>query len=244
MSARRASALGAATLVLLLIWVGGLLEREVSHEEGRSSSRSEPRSSAVTPAELHQLLAAVKVVDGRPEVPGYDRECGTAHACSFGQAWTDDSAGELGHNGCGTRDDVLSRDLTDVTYRSGTHSCVVVSGVLMDPYTGERIAFTKDEAHEVGIDHLYPLARAWDLGAAQWDQQRRTDFANDSANLLAVSGRANSSKGDRGPGEWMPINAAHRCDYVAGYLEVAIAYDLPVTAADHDAVLAASAGGC
>lgn len=34
----------------------------------------------------------------------------------------------------------------------------------------------------------------------------------------------------------MPINRAHVCDYLAGYLRVAIAYDLPITAADADAV--------
>lgn len=237
----------AALLVVGLIWAAGELQDGQGSSPGASArpaasqAPSEPDEAASAPSsDLTMLLDQVDVVDERPDVAGYDRECGTGHACSFGQRWSDDVDVHLGHNGCGTRDDVLARDLEDVTYRPGTDDCVVETGTLHDPYTGQTIAFTKTEAHEVGVDHLYPLARAWDLGAAEWPQQRRTDFANDPRNLLAVSGPANSSKGDRGPGEWMPINAAHRCDYIAGYLEVAIAYDLPVTAADHDAAVSTS----
>ena len=241
----------AAAQALLLTTVAALglnacAQLPTAEPSDTATSSSAPTSSPATAtpttpsssAALTELLDQVDVVDERPDVAGYDRECGTGHACSFGQRWSDDVDVELGHNGCGTRDDVLSRDLEDVTYRSGTDNCVVETGTLHDPYTGQTIGFTKTEAHEVGVDHLYPLARAWDLGAAAWPQQRRTDFANDPRNLLAVSGPANSSKGDRGPGEWMPINATHRCDYIAGYLEVAIAYDLPITAADHDAGMA------
>lgn len=53
-----------------------------------------------------------------------------------------------------------------MTYRAGTHRCVVLTGHLADPYTGRSISFRKTEAGRVQIDHIYPLARAWDLGAA------------------------------------------------------------------------------
>jgi len=135
-----------------------------------------------------------------------------------------------------TRNDVLARDLVDVELRPDTNGCVIIAGSLADPYTGQRISFVKERAYEVGIDHLYPLARAWDLGAATWSLDRRRDFANDPRNLLAVSGQANSSKSDRGPGEWLPLNVGYRCAYVARYLDVSIAYDLPITQADHHAV--------
>jgi hypothetical protein len=122
-----------------------------------------------------------------------------------------------------------------VQYR-GRSSCVVIAGTLpADPYTGRRIDFRKTDAAEVQIDHLYPLARAWDMGAAHWPLQRRVDFANDqTANLLAVDGRANASKNDDGPGEWMPLNRSYRCTYVLRYLQVARKYTLPVTVADRD----------
>lgn len=186
-------------------------------------------------AELDELLDQVDVVPDRPGVPGYDRECGSAHACSFGQAWSDDVDVAGGHNGCDTRNDILARDLDNTQTRPGTHGCVIIVGTLDDPYTAERIHFTKEKAYEVGVDHLYPLARAWDLGAAEWSPQQRQNFANDPRNLGAVSGSANSSKGDSGPGEWLPINSKYRCAYVADYLSVAIAYRLPITAADYDA---------
>lgn len=195
--------------------------------------------------DLDEMLSTVSVVRDRPQVPGYDRACGSDNGCVFGPAWSDDVAVEGGRNGCDTRNDILARDLTAVEFRSSTRDCVVVAGALADPYTGEKIAFRKAEAHEVGVDHVVPLARAWDLGAASWTTDRRRDFANDPVNLLAVSGSANSSKRDQGPGEWLPTNAAYRCAYIARYLEVSIVYSLPVTRSDHDAatVLAPSCTG-
>jgi hypothetical protein len=123
-----------------------------------------------------------------------------------------------------------------VQYR-GRSRCVVITGTLpTDPYTGRRLEFRKTEATKVQIDHVYPLARAWDMGAARWPRQRRVDFANDQAvNLLAVDRPANASKDDDGPGEWMPINRSYRCTYVLQYLQVAHEYALPITAADRDA---------
>jgi len=34
----------------------------------------------------------------------------------------------------------------------------------------------------------------------------------------------------------MPINKAFRCDYLGRLLHVSIAYDLPITSADHDSI--------
>ena len=47
--------------------------------------RPEPRRGEV----LANLKRAT-VVESRPSAAGYDRDCGTGHACSFGPAWTDD----------------------------------------------------------------------------------------------------------------------------------------------------------
>jgi hypothetical protein len=195
-----------------------------------ASSPSAPASTSYSGSAKLILaeLGRVRVVASRPEVPGYKRD-------QFGQTWTDDHDGEGGHNGCDTRNDVLAEQLAAVRYR-GKSSCVVVAGTLADdPYTGRRIEFRKAAASKVQIDHVYPLARAWDMGAARWPMQRRVDFANDeAANLLAVDGPANASKSDDGPGEWMPINRGYRCTYVLRYLQVARKYALPITAADRD----------
>jgi hypothetical protein len=191
-----------------------------------------PQPATGTAMLISAELRRIRVVATRPEVPGYTRD-------QFGQTWTDDHAGRGGHNGCDTRNDVLAVQLTAVQYRARS-SCVVIAGTLhADPYTGRRIEFRKADATKVQIDHLYPLARAWDMGAASWPLQRRVDFANDqAANLLAVDGAANASKNDDGPGEWMPINRGYRCTYVLRYLQVARKYALPITAADRDAAQA------
>ena len=230
-----------AALIVLSIAATGCTYRAAGAEPLSASSppRTTPTRSLATaspangPANLISAeLRRVRVIAARPDVPGYRRD-------QFGPTWTDDHAGRGGHNGCDTRNDVLASQLTAVQYR-GRSSCVVVAGTLpVEPYTGRRIEFRKVAASKVQIDHLYPLARAWDMGAAGWPLQRRVDFANDeAANLLAVDGPANASKNDAGPGEWLPLSRGYRCTYVLRYLQVARKYTLPITAADRDAALA------
>jgi len=162
---------------------------------------------------------------GRGPRTGYSRD-------QFGPSWTDDVSLPFGHNGCDTRNDMLRRDLLSVTTRPGTHECVIVSGRLLDPYTAKTIIFAKAQATKVQIDHVIPLSYAWQLGAARWTTEQRTDFANDPLNLLAVDGPTNESKGDAGPASWLPPNKAVRCSYVVRFAQVARRYRLPVTAAD------------
>jgi hypothetical protein len=96
------------------------------------------------------------------------------------------------------------------------------------------IPFSKADASAVQVDHVYPLARAFDMGAAGWSLEQRTAFANDTeVELLAVDGRTNQAKGDSGPAEWLPPNPSETCDYVQRYIRVATAYRLAITAAEH-----------
>ena len=139
----------------------------------------------------------------------------------------------MGHNGCDTRNDVLAQQLKNVTYRPGTHGCVVMSGVLNDPYTGRTINFTKAKASATQIDHMAPLSYAWDMGAASWSQEQRTQFANDPVlNLMAVDGPTNGAKGDKSPADWMPPNRGYQCGYAVKYLAVIKAYGLALDTKD------------
>jgi hypothetical protein len=194
-----------------------------------SGTEPTPVPTTGTAKLITAALQKVRVVPARPKVAGYKRD-------DFGQTWSDDHAGPGGHNGCDTRNDMLASQLTGVHYRAKS-KCVVIAGVLpADPYTGRRIEFRKADAAKLQIDHIYPLARAWDLGASTWPQQRRVDFANDeTANLIVVDGSSNASKSDQGPGEWLPLNRTYRCTYVLRYLQVAAKYALPVTTADRTA---------
>ncbi|WP_245687789.1 HNH endonuclease family protein [Rhodococcus phenolicus] len=192
--------------------------------------------------ELGRLLASVTVVFERPHVPGYHRGCGAGEACVFGPAWSDDHPGRGGHDGCDTRNNVLARDLREVTFRPGAGECAVQSGTLDDPYTGTRILFRRSTSRAVHIDHIFPLAAAWDLGAASWSRDLRRQFANDiDFNLIAVDGTANEDKRDHTPADWLPPAASTRCWFAGKYLTVAVRYGLPVTAADHRALTDAAA---
>lgn len=177
--------------------------------------------------------ADVVALDSLPVHPsasmdGYSRD-------QFGRAWTDDNDDELGHNHCDTRDDILARDLTDVV-RQG--SCVVMWGVLDDPYTGRVIVFhhgPKTSA-QIQIDHVVPLADAWRTGAQQLTPEIRTNLANDPRNLLAVEGRANTVKSDQDASQWLPPNSAFHCTYVDKQISIKAAYHLWVTPEEKDAM--------
>lgn len=178
---------------------------------------SRPPSGAA--AEARRDLSGLAV---RAEADGGGYERGR-----FGTRWKDTD-----RNGCDQRNDVLARDLADARKRG---NCVVVSGRLNDPYSGKTIAFSKSDAAEVQIDHVYPLALAWRMGASRWSEDERERFANDHANLLAVWGVPNRQKSDSGPGEWKP-QKSFQCAYAVKYITVAEKYDLPVTGADKSAL--------
>jgi hypothetical protein len=179
--------------------------------------------SAGTSAGTALALLATVPVKGRAPMTGYTR-------AQFGPAWAD-----VDHNGCGTRNDILARDLVDITR---LRQCRVLSGVLNDPYTGQRIAFVRGEgtSARVQIDHVVALGDAWQTGAQQLTAEQRLRLANDPTNLLAVSGAANDQKGDGDAATWLPPNKAFRCAYVARQVSVKAAYGLWMTAAEHDAI--------
>ncbi len=180
--------------------------------------------------------AAISALDGLP-IKGRAPKTGYSRS-QFGEAWTDDVSVESGHNGCDTRNDILRRDLTDVTTKPGTRGCVVLSGVLDDPYTGKIIDFRRGSgtSSKVQIDHIVPLSDAWQKGAQQWDAAKRRDFANDPRNLQAVDGHANQSKGDGDAATWLPPNKSYRCTYASRIVTVKALYGLWVTQAEHDAL--------
>nr|WP_218886316.1 HNH endonuclease family protein [Kineococcus aurantiacus] len=164
-------------------------------------------------------------VKGRAPKTGYSRD-------RFGDGWEDTD-----RNGCDTRNDVLARDLEDVTFKRGS-DCVVSRGSLDDPYSGDTIAFTRGQgtSDDVQIDHVVALSNAWQTGAQQWDADEREEFANDPLELLAVDGPLNASKGDGDAATWLPPNTAFRCEYVARQVAVKAEYGLWVTPAERDAI--------
>ncbi|MCV2491616.1 DUF1524 domain-containing protein [Geodermatophilus sp. YIM 151500] len=239
---RRRPVAAAGSAVALLLAVAGLTACTPVLEPSSGTSTGAPQSSSAAPeppgtaggpgpadpGEPGTALASLAELEvkGRAPRTGYDRDL-------FGDGW-----GDPDRNGCDARNDVLARDLTDETFKPGTRDCVVATGTLVDPYSGETIAFRRgqDTSDDVQIDHVVAVSDAWQKGAQAWDAARRVAFYNDPLNLLAVDGRLNQQKGDGDAATWLPPDRGYRCAYVARQIAVKLGYDLWVTRAEHDAM--------
>lgn len=132
--------------------------------------------------------------------------------------WVDRSS-----DGCDTRDEVLIAEAT--TGPSVGDNCTLSRGSWTSYYDA---ASTRDPS-TLDIDHMVPLAEAWDSGARAWDDATRERFANDLGDgraLIAVTASANRSKSDQDPAEWMPPRKG--CRYVKQFVAVKIRWSLTV----------------
>jgi hypothetical protein len=118
------------------------------------SLRTKPSVHGSSQADDAAALAALRSipVPGAGQVPQY-------HRAAFGPTWADGDKSR-----CDTRNDVLARDLVEITR---TADCRVLSGVLHDPYTGTIIAFISGPKSSIVVqtDHRVALSTAWKNGA-------------------------------------------------------------------------------
>jgi hypothetical protein len=230
--------------VLLWLSIAAALALVVAYQVVTTSAGDRAREFAAR-ADVPTVQPGTDVLAGITVIPARIRRYDYRRA-AFGDAWTDDNDAPGGQNGCDTRDDILDRDLVDKTYVS-IKRCpdAVATGTLHDPYTNATIAFQRGArvGASVQIDHIVPLALAWDLAAHNWPSAERVRFANDPANLLAVAGQVNDDKGDSQPALWMPPNTAFWCQYAMQYIAVLRGYGLPVDQPSAD-VLRRSAETC
>jgi hypothetical protein len=203
----------------------------VSVSEGaeRPTTPSTHTTAASTPSA--SVLADVGALLDELPVKGKAAKTGYQRTEKFGRAWID-----VDDNGCDTRNDVLARDLGEAVMKGD--GCTVLSGVLLDDYSGERIDFTRgqDTSAEVQIDHKVALLNAWVTGAQQLSQEERVALANDPDNLIAVKGDVNAQKGAGDAATWLPPNKKYRCEYVSDQVRVKAKYRLWVTPAEKDAI--------
>jgi len=186
----------------------------------------------IAPAKAESVASGLSVIQaqvtkGRAPKTGYTR-------AQFGPAWAD-----VDRNGCDTRNDILKRDLTNEVFKEKTNGCTVLSGTLVDPFSGETINFVQGAktSSEVQIDHSVALSNAWQTGAFKLTADQRKAFANDPLNLMAVKGRLNSQKGDGDAATWLPPLKSYRCDYVSRQIAVKIKYKLWFTAPEKEAMI-------
>jgi hypothetical protein len=184
-----------------------------------------PNTPAMAVDQKASVILETLAVKGRAPKTGYDR-------ASWGD-WVDPDG-----NGCDTRNDILNRDLKSITYKYSGDKCIVLTGVLLDPYSGTTIDFLRGvgTSNLVQIDHVVAVSDAWQKGAFKWGSTTKIAFYNDPLNLLAVQGRLNSQKGDGDAATWLPPLKSYRCAYVARQIAVKAKYSIWVTKAEKGAM--------
>ncbi|MFC8349555.1 HNH endonuclease family protein [Streptomyces sp. NPDC057280] len=136
-------------------------------------------------------------------------------------------------DGCSTRAEVLLEEAVVAPEQSA--NCALSGGSWYSPY--DDTYFTA--ARALDIDHLVPLAEAWDSGASAWSSGERQAYANDlddSRALIAVSAASNRSKSDQDPATWQPPAAGYRCTYVTDWVAIKTRWNLAIDTAEQTAI--------
>ena len=185
----------------------------------------EPEPSSGVAAVL-ALLDALSVAAEQPS--GYDRD--------LFKHWTDEDG-----DGCDTRREVLLAEA--VVAPTQASRCSLSDGEWISRYDG-----LTEQGSGTGfdVDHLVPLAEAWESGAHGWTADRREQYANDLGyehSLVAVSARSNRSKGARDPATWLPPHTDQHCWYAAAWVHVKTRWSLTVDTVETDTV-AGILSGC
>ncbi|MFF8610938.1 HNH endonuclease family protein [Streptomyces sp. NPDC015346] len=144
-------------------------------------------------------------------------------------------------DGCNTRAEVL---LAEATEAPGVAAgCKLSEGEWLSYYDEQEVS----DPAKLDIDHMVPLAEAWDSGASAWTAKRREAYANDqdaAASLVAVTARTNRQKADQDPATWMPPAPGATCRYLAEWTATKLRWGLTADQAEIDAINVYAGGPC
>ena len=150
------------------------------------------------------------------------------------------TASRAGQAGCDSRKSVIIDEaIVKPKIESG---CKLVGGEWLSIYDNVKIT----DAGKLDVDHMVPLAEAWDSGASAWDALKKQQYANDMTDprhLIAVTGSSNRSKSDQDPADWMPTNKAYACEYITNWISIKARWSLTVDAKEK-AALESNLKGC
>jgi hypothetical protein len=147
------------------------------------------------------------------------------YARSDWKHWSD-----LDGNGCDSREDTLIKSGTSVTSDPGT--CKITGGSWVEPYANSTIT----DSSKIDIDHVVALSWAASNGGQALSADQKQQLANDPLNLYISKASENRSKGDKGPGDYLPPNEAFQCQYVTSFVTVVDKYSLTMPKTDAEAV--------
>ncbi len=169
-----------------------------------------------SPAHAAETLPLTEAVDrlaaGTESREGYTRD-------SF-RHW---NTGADPDDGCHTRAEVLIHEAVEAP--AVGPNCRLEGGSWLSYYDNVTVT----SASGLDIDHMVPLAEAWDSGASAWTAQRREAYANDQgqeASLVAVTARSNRSKADKDPADWLPPADGAHCRYAAEWVATKLRWSL------------------
>ncbi|MDF5756630.1 HNH endonuclease family protein [Spongiactinospora sp. TRM90649] len=136
-------------------------------------------------------------------------------------------------DGCNTRHEVLIEEAVEPPQIAPR--CRVTGGSWYSYYDDATWTDTDD----LDIDHMVPLAEAWDSGASAWTDDRRKRYANDldePVALVVVTDRINQGKGDQDPAEWLPPRQDVHCRYLGEWVTVKLRWGLTADPAEKQAI--------
>ena len=198
----------------------------VEQAEGDSSSSASDDLQVTDRPE-----SAVAVLQRRLEALTVQPERRTGYDRDLFDHWVDADGDR-----CDARREVLIAEAIEVP-RVGS-SCALSGGRWYSVYDGATETGT---GSGFDVDHLVPLAEAWDSGAYGWDSDTRRRYANDlgyAHSLVAVSSSSNRQKGAADPAEWLPPDVSVRCWYSEAWIAVKTRWELSVDAGELQALRA------
>jgi hypothetical protein len=181
-----------------------------------AGSPSPPARTPVDAGKARHELSSLTVNDHPHSLAGYTREL-------FRQ-WLD-----VDGYGCDARQELVIE--ASVVPPAVAH-CKVSSGRWVSAYDGA----TTTDASTFDVDHVVPLANAYQSGAWNWPTSERTQYANLPFDLWLVSAAANRAKGDSSPDAWRPPDHAIWCTYAQRWIDIKNRWQLTVTTSERDAL--------
>ncbi|MEV7722346.1 HNH endonuclease family protein [Streptomyces sp. NPDC088184] len=208
-------------------------------EDSKPSAAASPVTSASPGASPSAAPGApagggLSLAEAIAKIPAAD-ENRTGYKRDSFRHWIDEDS-----DGCSTRNEVLLAEAVKAPEQGAR--CTLAGGEWLSYYDEVTVTDPK----KLDIDHMVPLAEAWDSGASTWDADRRMRYANDldaERSLVAVTAKTNRSKGDKDPSDWMPPANSAKCTYLADWAATKLRWKL--TADDKErAALERLAAGC
>ncbi|MDQ0605279.1 hypothetical protein QF037_009624 [Streptomyces canus] len=151
------------------------------------------------------------------------------------------NTGEDAADGCDTRQEVLLSEAVEAP--AVGPGCALTGGRWLSYHDGQALT----SASALDIDHMVPLAKAWNSGASAWTPARREAYANDQrapASLVAVTARSNRQKADQDPAQWLPSAAHQHCRYAAEWVGTKLRWSLTADPAELESLKVFAGGPC